>query len=446
MPTVEDNLATIREKLHDTTGLLWTDEELVKWFNDAYLRFLAQTRCVTELYQLDVPPRYAYAYSYEWEDAFTSNGPSRMMFIPALNAVYRCTGAWEVEFIEGFEPEADTDQGITQMWERYLTDSDRHYQVSLPQNHEIIQRVAWNNRVLYPTTVRELDELRSKWYKQGTQPHWWTNGTGRINTVEIYEIETEYHQAYAPLDYADHGFARTFSGDRTYAVHSSAANAYAFTTAGDGQALTLSPTALLTGLGWRFTRVASDSDSSACTHVWEEELLEGSSTFSSSTGYVCTYHWEAAFLNQTLPVFGVGTIRSITSPDRQYWAQNAATSAAFYGGIRQFQSSDEALEIWHTVLPREDLTLADTPDLLPTQAEKYLRYYVWARAFGRSGPAQNLELSAHYTQRFSMGVETWRKLTNVTQEDQVVVREQTDGEAPQRVPLVRLPSNFEAFR
>jgi hypothetical protein len=45
-----------------------------------------------------------------------------------------------------------------------------------------------------------------------------------------------------------------------------------------------------------------------------------------------------------------------------------------------------------------------------------------------------------------MGVETWRKLTNVTREDQVVVREQTDGEAPQRVPLVRLPSNFEAFR
>jgi hypothetical protein len=442
MPTVEENLVTIREKLHDTSGILWTDEELLKWFNDAYVRFLSQTRCVTELYQLDVPPRYAWTYCYEWEDAFTDQGPSRMMLTPALNAVYRCTGAWEVEFIEGFTPEADTDQGITQMWERYLTDSDRHYQVSLPANHELIHRVAWNNRALYPTTVRELDELRSKWYKQGTQPHWWTNGTGRINTVEIYEIETEYHQAYIPLDYQNYGFARTFSGSRSYGVDSSIANSYGWTDSGTGQALSLASNTLLTGIGWRFTRESSKY----CTYVWEEELLEDSSTFSSSTGYVCTYHWEAAFLNQTLPVFGVGTIRSITSPDRQYWAQNAATSAAFYGGIRQFQSSEEALEIWHTVLPREDLTLTDTPDLLPTQAEKYLRYYVWSRAFGRSGPAQNVQMAEHYMQRFAMGVETWRTLTHVTKEDTVVVREQADGEEPRRVPLVRLPSNFEAFR
>jgi hypothetical protein len=441
MPTVEANLVKIREKLHDTTGFLWSDEELLDWFNDAYVRFLSRTRCVTELYQMDLPPRYAYGYCYEWEDAFTSQGPSRMMLIPALNAVYRCTSAWEVEFIEGFAPET-SEQGITQMWERYLVDTDRHYQVSLPQNNEIIHRVAWDNRALYPTTVRELDELRTKWYKQGTQPHWWTNGTGRINTVELYEIETEYHQAYAPLDYQDYGFARTFSGERTYSIDSSASNSYAYATSGDGQALALAPSALLTGLGWRFTR----DSSKFCTHIWEEELLEGSSTFSSSTGYACTYHWEAAMLNQTLPVFGVGTIRSISSPDRQYWAQNASTSAAFYGGVRQFQSSEDALEIWHTVIPREDLTLTDTPDLLPTQAEKYLRYFVWARAFGRSGPAQNLAMSEHYSQRFEMGVGTWAKLTNVAKEDQLFAREQADGEDPRRVPLVRLPSNFEAFR
>jgi hypothetical protein len=445
MPTVEDNLVLIREKLHDVSGVIWADSELLDWFNDAYGRFLSRTRCVTELYQLDLPPRYAYSYCYEWEDAFTSQGPSRMLLWPGLNAVYRCTGAWEVEFLEGLTP-TNSEPGFSQMWERAYATTDRHYQVILPQNHEIIHRVGWNNRALYPTTVRELDELRSKWYLEGTQPHWWTNGTGRINTVELYEVETEYHQSYAPLDYQDYGFARTFSGSRTYAVDSSAANAYGYTDSGTGQALALSPTALISGLGWRYTRAASDSDNSFCAHVWEEELVEGSSTFSSSPGYICTYHWEASFLNQTLPVFGVGTIRSITSPDRQYWAQNASTSAAFYGGIRQFQSGEDALEIWHTVVPRETLQLTDTPDLLPTQAEKYLRYFVLSRAFGRSGPANNAQLAAHYLQRFDQGVATWTKLTNVAKEDQVIVRETADGSGPRRVPLVRLPANFEAVR
>lgn len=442
--TVAAELIKVREKLHDHTGILWADEELLNWFNDAYREFLSKTRCVTELYQMDLPPRYAWTYCYEWEDTFTDQAPSRMMMIPALNGTYRCTSAWEVEFLEGVSP-TESLPGITQLWERSFVDTDRHYQVSLPQNHEIIQRVAYDNTVLYPTAVRELDELHSQWYRQGTLPHWWTNGTGRVNTVEIYEIKTDYQQAYAPLDYEDFGFARTFSGSRTYAVDSSVPNAYAYTTSGDGQALDLSPTALLAGLGWRFTKAASDADLTFCTHIWEEELLEGSSTFSESPGYVCTYHWEYAMLNQTPPTFGVGTIRSIESAERQYWAQNASNSAALYGGIRQFQSSDQALEIWHVVVPRVELTADDTPDLLPAQSHKYLRYFVLAKAFGRQGPAMNAALSQHYQERFLRGVSTWSKLTNVSKEDQTMQRDQVEEMPRTRVPLVRLPATFEAF-
>ena len=275
--TVAAELLKVRDKLHDVNGILWTDDELLNWFNDGYVEFLEKTRCVTELYQMDLPPRYAYTYCHEWEDAFLSGGPGRMMLLPALNGVYRCTSAWEVEFLEGVETTI-SESGVTQMWERSFMSTDRHYQVTLPQNHEIIQRVGFDNRVLYPSTVRELDELRTKWYMQGTQPHWWTNGTGRVNTVEIYEIQTEYSQAYAPLDYEDSGFARSFSGSRTYGVDSTAANSYGYCTSGDGQALDLSATALLTGIGWRFTASANNAAKTFCVHVWERELVEGFTT------------------------------------------------------------------------------------------------------------------------------------------------------------------------
>lgn len=444
MPTAAEILYDVRTKLHDRTGLLWSDDELMDWLNDGYEEFCASTRCVTELYQMDLPPRYAYTYCHDWEDAFTSSGPGRMLFIPALNGVYRCTSAWEVEFLEGL-PTTISEPGVTQMWERAFVSTDRHYQVALPENHEIIQRVAYDNRALYPSTVRELDELRSKWYMQGTQPHWWTNGTGRVNTVEIYEIKTDYQQSYAPLDYEDFGFARYFSGSRSYQVESTVSNAYGYTSSGDGQALDLATSSLLTGLGWRFTLAGSNAAATFCTHAWEKELVEGSTTFSSSPGYVCTYHWEYIFLNQTPPAFGVGTIRSIESEDRQYWAQNASNSAAFYGGIRQFQSSDEALEVWHTVVPRVDLGENDTPDLLPSQAHKYLRYFVLAKAFGRQGPGMQLALSQLYMSQFDRGVKTWKRLTNVAKDDMTMQREAVAGVGRTRLPLVRLPATFEAF-
>ena len=150
-------------------------------------------------------------------------------------------------------------------------------------------------------------------------------------------------------------------------------------------------------------------------------------------------------VNQTPPAFGVGTIRSIESEDRQYWAQNASNSAAFYGGVRQLQSSDDALEIWHTVIPRVELTAYDTPDLLPAQAYKYLRYFTLAKAFGRQGPGMNIQLSTLYKGQYDRGVQTWSRLTNIAKEDQILGREMAEDARSARMPLVRLPASFEAF-
>ena len=150
-------------------------------------------------------------------------------------------------------------------------------------------------------------------------------------------------------------------------------------------------------------------------------------------------------VGQTPPSFGVGTIRSIESEDRQYWAQNPSNIAAFYGGIRQFQSSDDALEIWHTVVPRVDLTDTDTPDLLPVQAHKYLRFFVLSKAFGRQGPAMNIQMADLYTAMFERGIQTWKRLTNLAKEDQILGREMAEDSRGARLPLVRLPANYEAW-
>src|SRR5437867_5284382 len=208
---ISSQITRIREQLHDSTGMLWNDAELLRWFNDAYREFLVQTRCVRRLTLIDVPPRYAYTHCYEWESRHTANGPARMMLFLGRNAHVSCTMTWEVAQVEGTTVAVGR-TGVTQDWERsYVTDVDQHFVYALPHNRDVILRVAWNHRLQLPTTVRELDELDTGWMRLVGEPHWWTGGTGRINSVELFEIRTDYTQNYEWVN-EEHGFARSFSG------------------------------------------------------------------------------------------------------------------------------------------------------------------------------------------------------------------------------------------
>ena len=442
MATIETILDQAQEKLHDS-GTLWSRNELLRWFNNGYEEFLRVSACVRRFAMIDVPPRYAFTYTHEWEVRFTNQGPSRMMAFPALNAKRRCTALWEVQHLEGVTPSAAR-VGLTQDWERsHQTDVDHHFIFALPQNHEIVLRVAWDHKKLFPVTVRELDSLDTGWMRLVGEPRWWTNGTGRINSVEVFEVRTDYGQAYAHWEY-EHGVPRGFDGSRTYAVDSTVENGYAYTTSGDSQALTLSNPRLLSGVGSRVTRKASDSATSFCMQTWEEDTVEAASTIRTG-GTIGTYRWEYLQHGADAVSFGVGTIRSITSADRWYWAQNQGMSTNnMLGIVRGFASSEDAVEVTEVVVPDVDLQEEDSPDLLPTQAQKYLRFYVLSRAFGRTGPGQNFKLAGHYEQRFERGVQFFKKLADVAYKDHVYTREMADDRDPSRVSFVRFPSTFES--
>lgn len=443
MATVDAELDLVQERLHDNAAI-WTRAELLTFFNDGYREFLAKTRAVVRIHLMDVPPRYAMTYCYEWEARHTFGGPSRMMMLPNYDATKRVTSLWEAEQNEGVTPTASY-AGKTQEWERaYGNETDRQFVFALPANHDLILRVAWDDKRLHPVTVREYDETDDAWFRQAGEPWWWMLGTNRVRSIEIYEIVTTYTQSYAFLDYAEHGFARSCTGTRTWGLDSEVyANNYAYTTNGDNQHQNLDATPHLTGLGWRVTmQPNAPNQSYCCTYQWEVDRHNGDTLTNSSTAQ--TYWWEELHGGAHLE-FGVGTMRSIISPDRQYWALNSgAATNNVLGGIRDMRSSTDAVEVTHAVIPDRQLGEPDAPDLLPEQAHKYLRYYCWMRAFGRQGPGQNGALAEHYRGRFEMGTQKFRTLANQTHQDVVLVRESHDGGGRGTPPRVRLPSNYPA--
>src|ERR1051326_7470851 len=209
MATVGDDLDKVQSKLHDD-GNLWSRAELLDWYEDGYGVLLADSQAVVRPLILDVPGRQAYAIVHPWEDRHAWGTFWQPFEATGSHVV---TTLWEVEQMGDITP-STTLTGISYEWERPYTDeTDAHYQFGLPRNSDRIARVAWDDRYLFPIETRELDHADSRWMKTPGRPQWWTTGTGRVTSIEIYEIATEYIENYVLYGY-ESGTPRLISGDR----------------------------------------------------------------------------------------------------------------------------------------------------------------------------------------------------------------------------------------
>lgn len=431
--TVGDEITTIQARLHDSEAL-WTRTELLRLFNDAYREFLVRSQAFARLHPLNIPGRHAYALTYPWESRHAGGGTWWLPMLTCYGGARHATAQWEVEHLDGVTPSAAL-TGLTQQWERAHTEeTDRHFSFAMPLDHERVRRLEWHNRRLLPVSVREFDEVDDAWMRRTGEPHWWTVGVGPVRSVEVYEIATTYSQAYQLID-GPYGLPREITGERTYGIDVDSynpVNAYAWATQGDAEALVHASPKLLDGMGYRFTLEPDEKTLGFATYAWEIEQLNGEDV----TEVLDNVDTQSI-------IFGVGTLRRIISTERQYVPMLAeAAPEPLLGGIREWASSDENVMALETVVPPVDLGLDDRPVLIPAPLQKYLRYYVWSRCFGREGEGQRMDLAQHYEQRFQRGVSLFKRLADVAQADRVYRREE-DRLDKGRPPRVRLPSTFE---
>lgn len=444
MSTVSDDLDLIQQRLHDSAAI-WSRAELLRFYNDGYREFLAKSSAFSRLLPLDVPGRHTYAVSHPWETRHTSGGTWWFPLLACYNATRGATVQWEVEQLDGVTPSVSL-VGLTMQWERAHTDeTDRHFSFGLPADHERVKRLEWSNRVLLPASVREFDEVDDGWMRRVGDPGWWTVGVGAVRSVEVYEITTAYQQAYQLLD-ATRGIPREMSGERTYSIEVDAytpSNSYAYATQGDKDGLVNAVTPLLDGMGARFTDEPADKTLGFVVFPWEVEQLDGTTvTVLTEGGVYGMFPWEMEFGIASI-VFGLGSVRAMVSPDRQYVPMvSEAAPMALLGGIRDFRSSTDNLMALEVVVPPVDVGETDAPVLIPAPLQKYLRFYVLSRAFGREGEGQNLQMTQHYEARFQRGVNLLKRFGDSSQMDRVY-RRQSGSMDRSRPPLVRLPNQFE---
>lgn len=443
MRTVADELDRIQTRLHDD-GTLWPRAELLRAWQDGYRELLIRTLGTRRWRAVELPPRHSYAISQEWEDRYTSGGTVRACTRAAVGRRVMLT--WEAEHLGSVTPSAQR-AGVTHLWELAHTLTDRHYRIGLPRAHQRLLQVRWNDRRLSPLVVRELDELDDDWFVRAGEPRWWTGGAGRVPSVEVYEITSLDAPAWAQIGL--YGLPRHFEtgAGRTYAVTQTPnppSWGWAYTTRGEAHAMeNVVWRTWLPGGGLRITIAATTSAFLGWfgTQPWEADFLDG---VPLRAGVVQpTVAWEhlhgAAWV-----VLGLGTIRQMVSPDRQYYAHAYDVQTdGLMGRVTRWSGSQGALSLLEVVGP--DVTIDETvvPQLIPRPLLKYVRYYVWARAFGRPGEGHSSILADHYGRRFARGVTALARFHDVAHRDHVYIRGAA-ASAPVRPARVSLPPEFPA--
>ena len=462
MPTVSQELTRIQARLHDS-GTLWPQAELLRWYNEGYRQLLSQSGAAVRIYVHDVPGRFSYTGTQEWEDQYTSNGLFQNVGRNAAKGNGR-SGVllWEVEQLEGITPTTSSN-AMTQLWERSLaTSTDRHFRFALAANHDHIRRVAWDDEALSGTHVDNMDLMDSSWWREEGEPLYWLKGTGRDKSIEVFTVVTEYNEQYT-LERYEQGMAREFEGTRSYSVETDQREfTWSYTTSGDGDYLADSDDDVIYHAIKLTKKPTLSTDAHGC-FVWERSTIDDianatSNTTDATAGELLpTYWWEGVSGGEGPEFFqvasdattyvsaldpGLGIARYATSADRQYLAVVNESGQEHYGIPRDYRSTANSLSIWEAIIPNRDLTTADTPGLIPTQMFKYIRYYVWYRAFGHAGEGQRTDLSDHYKARFDTGVMFLAQLKDVSYRDHVYARKEISGLGEPRLPRVRLPAEF----
>lgn len=437
MDTAAAILDAAQVYLHDD-GTIWSRAELLDYLNDGYKRLLTETTAIRALLCLDVPPRYPFVITHPWERQQHSGRDRQWTWATMTEGGYECTHRWEIEHLAGGIP-ADGEAACTQAWERlYSLTVDRADRYSCPDGHLRTYRLAFDGKRVYPTSPAELDDHSGVWETQAGTPTWYHGDLGDVKQFGLYESVTEDAQS---IEAAGEGLGvpRTWNGDRTYAFAGSFGEGYAFTATGDHP-----NSGLLPGPGYKLTKDTTGTSDYQAMYVWEKEQLEGT-TLTAESDYIFSYPWESGYAG--LPertLSGLGIVRSAEG-ERQYLLESKDSPGYEPLGTIRYWSSSEGNLLMDYAVSAPVLTEADSPDLLPSQFSKSLRFYTLSKAFGREGEGHNSVLSEHFSQRFILGLNFLRQLGRFAMIGRTY---QAEKMQPTRLrqPGLRLPSAYPVIR
>lgn len=157
---LSDQLTRIRRFLRDPSSNIWTDAELINYYNQAQLEIQNRTHILQDVIAIRVPPMYQCAYMYDWEWAYLFSGQSQFYqcFSQNQQSDLVFQHDWEQQHLWSLTPDvSDIGTHLTQPWEAFYagTPADE-IKIRFPRNFRSVRHISYNRDPIEHRTRREV--------------------------------------------------------------------------------------------------------------------------------------------------------------------------------------------------------------------------------------------------------------------------------------------------
>jgi hypothetical protein len=173
-----EQLTRIRRWVRDPDANIFTDNFLMRLFNDEQHRVFSELGLVDTVKVVRTHPAFQDAYLHEWEWPYTGHSGGEVYqafaYLDAEAAAY--TAIWEPEHFKGYDAfTLDVGTQYTQPWEAWMADAPAFPPpIPMPADFHEATLIAYDRRRLEPEDLGSIQDLDPSWRTQrGTPVGYW---------------------------------------------------------------------------------------------------------------------------------------------------------------------------------------------------------------------------------------------------------------------------------
>ncbi len=169
MALLQTNLDKLRRFLRDPAGDIWSDADLLTYWNDAQIEVAQKTVILTRVEAHHYPPEYNYAYTHDWERHYIEGDAycpfEESMTRPGMSF----THIWEAAYYLDSVTTMQSGYRITHPWEAAYVSPDGFIPIKLHGQVDRIIFAAYDREEIRPASRKEIAES-NPYYRTQTGP------------------------------------------------------------------------------------------------------------------------------------------------------------------------------------------------------------------------------------------------------------------------------------
>lgn len=163
---ISEQLTKIRRFLRDPDATIWSNELLIRIFNQVQEDLQNKVKILEDVEAIKVPPTYHQTYMHEWEWAYLDSNLSRFYrcFQQHQQAQHIYTHVWEIQHVWDIDTDvSDTGAHFTQPWEAWFLTPGEEIRIRFPRGFHELRFITYDSDPICFETKKQLMERDSQW-------------------------------------------------------------------------------------------------------------------------------------------------------------------------------------------------------------------------------------------------------------------------------------------